>query len=76
VIGPVPASVATATELAEAEGPEAGAVVAVRADVVDLDEYRPRRCVSRDIIDVVIGQRTVVFVHLGIVPPAADQALK
>jgi len=55
MVGTVPAGVARPTELAEAEGPEAGAVVAVRADVIYLDEHRPRRCVSWDIIDVQIG---------------------
>jgi hypothetical protein len=75
MIGPVPAGVAAASELAEAEGPEAGAVIALRADVVDLDVVRPRRWISRGTGDVMIGRRTVVFIHLGILPPAADQAL-
>jgi hypothetical protein len=76
MIGTVPAGIARPAELAEAEWSEAGAVVTVGAGVVDLDVVRPRRSISRDVADVVIGRRAVVLVHLGIVPPAADQALK
>jgi len=72
----IPAGVTAAAELTEAEGPEAGAVVTVRAGVVNLDVVRPRRWISRCTRGVMSGRRTVVFVHLGIVPPAADQALK
>jgi hypothetical protein len=40
MIGPIPAGVATAAELAHPERSEAGAVVTVGAGILDLDEDR------------------------------------
>jgi hypothetical protein len=76
MIGTVPAGIARPAEFAEAEWSEAGAVVSIGAGVVDPDVVRPRRSIPRDVADVMIFRRMVVLVHLGIVPPAADQALK